>query len=221
MAFEDVGGLAGWVLAVVDRLGYAGIALLVALETFVPPIPSEIVLPASGFLVSRGAMTFAGVLAAATAGSVAGALALYEVGRRMGPARVARWVARRGRWVGVAQDDLDRAQSWFRRRGDWAVLAGRLVPGVRSLVSLPAGLAPMPLGRFLVMTTLGSLAWNALLVGLGWQLGARWDRVEPFVDGAGWAAWTALALLAAWWIARRRRRHRDEAAQGARGAGRA
>lgn len=204
---EDVGGLAGWVLSVIEALGYGGIALLVALETFVPPIPSEVVLPASGFLVSRGALTFTGVLAAATLGSLAGSLALYEMGRRLGPARVERWVARRGRWVGLDPEDLDRAQAWFARHGHWAVLGGRLVPALRSLVSLPAGLARMPVGRFLLLTGLGSLAWNALLLAAGWRLGESWSAIGPYYEKAEWTVWGLVAAWVAWRVVRRRRRH--------------
>lgn len=213
---EDVGGLAGWVLSVVETLGYAGIALLVALETFVPPIPSEVVLPASGFLVSRGEFSFLGVLAAATVGSLAGSLALYALARRLGQARVEGWVERHGRWIGVEPRDLDCAWAWFLRRGSWAVFLGRLVPAVRSLVSLPAGLARMPVGRFALLTGAGSLLWNGLLIAAGWQLGERWGAIGPYYEKVEWAVWGLVLAAFAWHLARRRAAARRDAREGPR-----
>lgn len=208
MATAEAGGAVGWVLAAVATLGYPGLALLVALETFVPPIPSELVLPASGFLVSQGRFSFWGALLSATLGSVVGSLALFLLARGLGAERVDRFVARHGRWVGVDGDDVARADGWFRRRGDWVVLVGRLVPALRSLVSIPAGLYGMPLWRFTLLTALGSLAWNAVLIFAGWRLGESWSLIGPWLDRAGWAVWSAVALLVAWWVARRVRDRR-------------
>lgn len=201
----DVGG---WFVAVVERFGYAGVALLVALENLAPPIPSEVVLPMAGFAVSRGTLTFLGTVLAATVGSVTGALAIYGLGRRVGERRVRGWFDRHGRWLLLSGRDVDRAQGWFDRHGAWAVLLGRLVPGVRSYVSFPAGFARMGLPRFLALTTLGSALWNALLVGLGVQLGARWHLVSGYVDAGGWAVWILIGLALALLAARRWRRAR-------------
>ena len=199
-------GLAEWVVMVVERFGLGGIALLVALESIVPPIPSEVVLPMAGFAVARGSFTFLSVVFAATLGSVTGALALYALGRRVGERRARAWVARHGRWLLVDEEDIDRAEAWFARRGHWAVLVGRLAPGVRSLVSLPAGFVRMPLARFTAYTAVGSLAWNAALVGLGVWLGAQWHVVGPYVDSAGWVVWILVAVLVGIFVVRRRGR---------------
>ncbi|HET6404980.1 MAG TPA: DedA family protein [Candidatus Thermoplasmatota archaeon] len=201
--------LADWVVRVVERFGYAGVALLVAAENLLPPIPSEVVLPMAGFAVSRGTLTFAGVILAATVGSVGGAAVIYAVGRRVGPARVRAWMERRGRRLGVDGRDADRAQAWFDRHGAWTVLLGRLAPGVRSYVSLPAGFAHMPWPRFLLLTALGSAIWNLLLVSAGVALGAQWHRVEPYVEAGGWVVWTLLGLALLAFVVRRRRRAND------------
>lgn len=162
---------------VIYALGYLGLALLLVAENLFPPIPSEVVLPLAGFLVGRGDLSFFGALAAATAGSTAGALILYAMGRWGGR----RLVLRYGRWLRVDRPQLDRAEGWFKRWGDWVVLAARVVPVARSIVSIPAGTAKMPLARFLILTTVGSTVWNALLIGAGVILGANWATVQNWV----------------------------------------
>lgn len=170
-------GLSGWVAEVLTALGAPGVGLLALLETVFPPVPSEVVLPLAGFLAQQGRMGLAAVLVAATVGSVAGALVLYEAARRLGEERAVRLLARLPL---VDASDARAATAWFARYGRWAVLLGRLVPGVRSLVSLPAGAAGMPVVPFAVLTAVGSLVWNALLVGAGYALGTRWEAVEQY-----------------------------------------
>lgn len=160
-----------------ERLGYVGLAAVMVIENLFPPIPSEVVLPLAGYQVSRGGLTFALALGAATVGSLIGALALYGLGRSGGRTLILRF----GPLLRISPAQLQRAEAWFARRGDWVVLLGRMVPGARSLVSVPAGLARMPIGRFCALTILGSLAWNALLIGIGQALGARWTRVGDVI----------------------------------------
>lgn len=195
----ETGGLTGFVLDVVRAIGEAGVALLVLLETVVPPIPSEVVLPFAGALVAEGRFTVTGVIAAATVGSVLGAQLLYEGARRAGEERVTRLLAKVPL---VDADDVERGADWFRRHGTLAVLTGRLVPGVRSLISVPAGAQAMPRLRFVVLTTVGSLAWNAALVGAGVALGRRWRVVEQ------WTGWLDVVLVAGLLIAVARAAHR-------------
>ena len=190
-----------------DAIGEVGIALLVLVEHVVPPIPSEVVLPFAGALVSDGRFSFAGVVLAATIGSVAGGVVLYELGRGVGRERL---LGLATRVPLVTGEDVDRAERWFDRHGRTAVLTGRLVPGVRSLVSLPAGAARMPRGLYVGLTAVGSLVWNALLVGLGVQLGDRWERVERFTGLLD----VVLVALVAWAVLRlghrRWREHRAD-----------
>lgn len=162
---------------VLDQLGYAGLALLMLIETVFPPIPSEAVLPLAGYLAERGDMSFAGVLITSTAGSVVGAMLLYELARHGGRPVV-------GTLMRVGRMDparLAEAEQWFARRGPWVVLFGRCIPGVRSVVSLPAGLLRMPRWQYLALTLLGSAVWNTLLAGTGYLLGNQWHRVEDVV----------------------------------------
>lgn len=169
--------MAQWVFDVVSALGYLGLALLLVAENLFPPIPSEVVLPLAGFLVGQGDLNFWGALVAATVGSVVGAFVLYALGRWGGR----RLVLRYGSWLRVDKESLDRAEGWFRRYGDALVLLARVVPLARSIVSIPAGTAEMPLVRFVALTSIGSAIWNALLIGAGVALGANWEVVQNWV----------------------------------------
>jgi membrane protein DedA with SNARE-associated domain len=192
--------LSDWVTDVIGRLGYLGVALLVALENLFPPIPSEIVLPFAGFVVSDGEATFLGMVLAATIGSVVGALVLYGIAAAIGPERLRRLVVRYGKWLRVTTVDLDRAERWFDRRAVVAVLVGRCVPLVRSLVSIPAGFVRMPLGTFLLYTIVGSVIWNTTLIGAGYLLREQWDRVEPVMDWFQYVVLAGIAFAIAWFV---------------------
>ena len=185
--------IAEWVTGIIEALGYPGLTVLVALENVFPPIPSEVILPLAGFLTGQGRFSFALVLVATTLGSLLGALVLYGIGAAAGQRRVRRLVERYGHWALLTPDDLARAEQWFDRYGRLAVLTGRLVPIVRSLVSIPAGYRRMPLGQFLLLTGAGSMLWNGTLVALGWVLGENWHSIERYV---GWLQYLVLAAVA-------------------------
>src|SRR4051794_9580158 len=153
-------GLTERVTDIIERLGYIGIAGLIALENVFPPIPSEIILPLAGFMAGRGDFLLPAVVVAATIGSVVGALVLYAVGAWLGDKRLHHLVNRYGQFLGVRERDLDRANNWFDRYGATAVFFGRLVPVIRSIVSVPAGIRRMSLGQFLLYTAVGSTIWN-------------------------------------------------------------
>ncbi len=189
---------ARWVVEIFEAFGYVGVALLVAAEVVIPPIPSEVILPLAGFLTSQGQVSFVGMVAAATVGSVFGALVLYAVGYSLGPARLRRFVDRYGRFLFVSVDDLERSQAWFNRHGARAVLIGRCVPLVRSLISVPAGLTRMPLYQFVLYTALGSGAWNGLLIGVGWALGEQWDLARQYARLFGQLALVLMAGGIVW-----------------------
>lgn len=173
--------LTGWVTDVVNGLGYLGIAFLVALENVFPPIPSELVLPLAGFVAGRGDASLVGMVLASLAGSIVGAWVLYGLAAGIGPVRLRSLVVRFGRWFGVREEDLDRAERWFDQHSGAAVLIGRCVPLVRSLVSLPAGFRRMSPVRFTVFTLVGSGLWNIALIGAGAILGDRWREVGDVV----------------------------------------
>lgn len=187
--------------SLVDTAHGVGLAGVMAVESVVPPIPSEVVLPLAGALVAGGQLSFLVALLAATVGSVIGAWALYTLGRFGGrPALI-----RLGPLLHLDQTRLARMEAWFARRGDWLVLAGRLVPGLRAVVSVPAGMGRMPLWRFLLLTAIGSLVWNAGLIGVGAALAARWAEVAAVVAPASayLLAVSAALVPALWWLRRR------------------
>ncbi|MFJ6778946.1 DedA family protein [Streptomyces yangpuensis] len=188
---EPAGGFAGWATDLVDTMGGPGAGLAIALENLFPPLPSEVILPMTGFAAGQGVLTLASALFWTTLGSVAGALALYWLGALFGRERMhAIWA----RLPLVKASDLVRTEEWFVRHGTKAVFLGRMVPIFRSLVSVPAGVERMPLPVFLMLTTLGSLIWNGVLVMAGYWLGDRWDLVEGYV---GVLSKVVLALVAA------------------------
>jgi membrane protein DedA with SNARE-associated domain len=188
------------VIDLMERLGEPGAGLAVALENLFPPLPSEVVLPVAGFAASRGDISLVGAIAWTTAGSLVGALLLYLIGAWFGRDRI-RALATRLPLVKLS--DLDKAERWFERHGTKAVLIGRLIPIVRSLISIPAGVARMRLLSFAGLTALGSLVWNATLIGAGYQLGERWHLVETYVGVLQKFVILAVAVLAVWFVVAR------------------
>jgi membrane protein DedA with SNARE-associated domain len=178
--------LATWVQDVIEQLGYLGVALLVVLENVFPPIPSEIVLPFSGFVAQRGSDSVVLMILAATVGSVIGALIMYWIAAIIGDERLHAFTRKFGKWVQIREADLTRAEEWFDRHAVSAVLVGRCVPLIRSVVSIPAGFRRMKLIPYIAYTFLGSLVWNIALVGAGAILGENWERVEPVVEAFQW-----------------------------------
>lgn len=171
-----------WIEHIITTLGYVGIALVMLLENVFPPIPSELVMPFAGFLVAEGTFTFPGILVAGTLGSVLGALVLYYLGLWADEPIVRRFIRRYGKFFWLAERDFDQALKLFGRYGTAIVFFGRLMPLVRSLISIPAGMNRMPLGSFLLYTTLGSAIWSGLLGYAGMVVGAHWDGVLVWVD---------------------------------------
>lgn len=189
----------------VTTAGYPGLFAAMVAENLFPPIPSELVLPLAGFEAYAGNLVFVWAVLAATAGSLAGALLLYAIGFYGGRPVVFRY----GRILRVGPKDVDRAEVWFERWGSWVVLGARVVPIARSVVSIPAGMARMPIGRFVFLTVLGSLAWNLILVGAGYQLGANWrevtDTAERYSSVMKVVAVLATMALIVWAVRRRKR----------------
>jgi membrane protein DedA with SNARE-associated domain len=187
--------VAEWVISVIETLGYLGLTVLVALENIFPPIPSELILPLAGFLTGQDRLSFPLVLVATTLGSLLGALLLYGIGMAAGQRGIRRLFERYGHWALLTSEDLTRAENWFDRYGPVAVFIGRLVPVVRSLVSIPAGYRRMPLGQFLLLTGFGSALWNGALVSLGWALGENWRQIEEYVAWLQYLVIAAVAVL--------------------------
>jgi len=207
-AAPELTGLAGWVVGVIETLGPAGVGLVVALENLFPPIPSEVVLPVAGYVASQGQMSLVWAIVAATLGAVAGAWVLYGLGAWFGRARLRRWLER----IPLMEvEDLDKAEAWFDRHGGAAVLIGRCVPIVRSLVSVPAGLERMPQVRFLLYTAIGSAVWNSLLIVGGYLLGSQWQDVGHYSDYINYAVYAAIVIVVVRFVWTRLRRRRTAA----------
>ena len=173
--------------------GLGGLVLLAFLENVFLPLPSEVILPLAGCMAGLGQLPLPGVIVAGTLGAVAGALPLYYGGRLLGEKRLG-FVRRHGRWFALGPEDFDRVDRWFEHHGSAAVFFCRLLPGVRSLISLPAGMARMPLLPFLLMTAAGSVVWTTVLASVGYLLGSRFHLVAEYLDPV---AWTVLAGVTA------------------------
>lgn len=193
-----------WIKHIMDGLGYPGIALLMFLENVFPPIPSELIMPLAGFTTIDGELSFFGVVAAGTVGSVAGALPLYYLGKLVGQERLIAWADRYGRWLAVSGRDIVRTRDWFDRHGGKTVLICRLVPGVRSLISIPAGITRMPLVPFLLYTTIGAALWAALLAFAGRLLGENYGRVNTLLGPVTYVVIGGLVVAGVVWVVRRK-----------------
>ena len=184
-----------WITRVIGRLGYVGVASLTFLENLFPPIPSELVIPLAGYVAAGGDLRIGLVILTGSIGSLAGATVWYALGRRVGEARLRAWVDRHGKWLTLSSEDVDEAQQWFVRHGRAAVFIGRLMPGVRTFVSLPAGFTTMPLAPFLLYSALGTVLWTAALAYAGVVLQANFAIVSDYINVATNVLLVVLGLL--------------------------
>ncbi|ROS59524.1 membrane protein DedA with SNARE-associated domain [Frigoribacterium sp. PhB160] len=202
----ELDGLVGVAARVIDALGEWGVGLLTFVETVFPPIPSEIVLPLAGFLAGSGDMNLVLLIVLSTLGAYVGALVLYGLGARIG---LERSIALLSKLPLVDREDFEKAAAWFRRHGRSAVFFGRLVPGVRSLISLPAGAERMPLASFSLFTVVGSGLWNGLLISLGAALGTQYELIDRYAKYLDYVVYAAFAGVVAWLVVRALRRRRS------------
>jgi membrane protein DedA with SNARE-associated domain len=196
-AASDEGGITGFLLDLVDRLGPVGVGMAILAETVIPPIPSEAVLGLAGVLIRGGEMNVVPVVLFATLGSVLGAIFFYFLGKALGPRRSHAFL---DRLPLVETEDVDRTFEWFEKHGRSAVFFGRMVPIVRSFVSVPAGVVRMPFGQFLLYTAAGSLIWNSLLIGLGVAAG---DFIQNNLKYFDYAVVVVVVLAVGWMVYRR------------------
>ncbi|KJL24958.1 hypothetical protein RN51_00777 [Microbacterium oxydans] len=195
-------GLTGFAADVLTALGDVGVGVLVFLEVLIPPIPSEVILPFAGYLSQSGSLNLGWLIFWSTAASWLGALLLYWLGAGIGMDRAVRMLAATKL---VSRSDLDRGTEWFVRSGAWTVLVGRMVPGVRSLISIPAGASRMNLVTFSVYTIIGSGLWNALLLGVGAALGSQHEKLEQYLGYLDYAVYSAIAIALVVLVVRRMR----------------
>jgi membrane protein DedA with SNARE-associated domain len=208
VAGSETSAIAGWVVDVIESIGAPGVGALIALENVFPPIPSEIILPFAGFSASQGDLNAVLAWIAATLGALAGAYLLYGVGALVGYQRIHR-LAGKPWFLLFSQNDLDRGERAFDRHGTKVVLLGRFVPFLRSIVSVPAGMAHMPLWRFTALTLLGSGIWNALFIFAGYRLGDRWEQVQRYLQPFSYLV-GALLLIGLAYLITRKIRHRND-----------
>lgn len=171
-----------WITNIMEQFGYAGIFFMMALENVFPPIPSEIVLPFGGFMTTNSDLTVTGVIITATSGSVLGAIILYGIGLLIDVERLEKIVDRWGHIVRINKEDIRKADKWFDKYGYWTVLFCRMIPLIRSLISVPAGMSNMNFTLFLLFTLIGTLIWNVILIMIGVVLGENWSSILEFMD---------------------------------------
>lgn len=195
-----------WITNTISSLGYLGIGLLMFFENLFPPIPSELIMPLAGFTVARGQMQFIPAIAAGVLGTVIGALPWYYAGKILGTERLQQLADKYGKWISISSKDITKADRWFARHGSKAVFFCRLVPGVRTLISLPAGISGMHLIPFLLYSTLGTLLWVGLLTYLGYVLGDNYELVDEYLGPVSKIVVVTLVIAFILWVVRKNMR---------------
>lgn len=195
-----------WITNTMHSLGYVGIGLLMFLENLFPPIPSELIMPLAGFTVAQGKMNFVLAVVAGVVGTVLGALPWYYAGKVLGEKRLRRLADQYGKWVAMSGNDLDKANAWFNKHGAKAVFFCRLVPGVRTVISLPAGISAMPIVPFLLFSTAGTTLWVLFLTGLGYLLGNNYYLVDDYLGPVSKLVLVALVAAFVFWVVKRKQK---------------
>ncbi|EAC2401535.1 DedA family protein [Listeria monocytogenes] len=184
-----------WITSIMADFGYIGIFVLIMVENLFPPIPSEIILTFGGFMTTVTSLNVVMVIIVATLGSVVGAILLYKVASYFGKERLTKIVLKYGRILRLKESDIERAENFFLKYGSWAVFLCRMIPLIRSLISIPAGMTKMKMSKFLILTTAGSLLWNTVLIGLGAMLGESWNEIVVFMDSFSTIIYSIIAIL--------------------------
>jgi membrane protein DedA with SNARE-associated domain len=196
-----------WTIRLIDQTGYVGIFLLMFLETIFPPIPSEVIMPVAGARAARGPLTLWGVIASGTAGAMLGNLFWYALARVIGMRRFRPFIGKYGRWLTMDWDDVEKAERMFGRFGGLIVSVGRMLPTIRSVISIPAGLLSMRLKSFLLWSTLGTMVWTAALASAGWGLGKAFKDIEKVLGPLSTAVIVAIVAAYLWRQLTWRKRH--------------
>lgn len=201
-----------WITNLMNSMGYMAIVFLMFLENVFPPIPSELIMPLAGFTATQGKLTFVGVAIAGTLGSVLGALPLYFIGKIIGEERLKNWADKHGKWLTVSREDIEKSKAWFDKHGAVAVIIGRLVPGIRSLISVPAGIGQMNLSLFMLYTAIGAGVWSTVLAYLGFLLGGSYDKVEKFLSPATYVVLGIVVLVYIYRVVQQNRKEKAASA---------
>jgi membrane protein DedA with SNARE-associated domain len=198
--------LTEWIPQIMNQMGYLGIAILMFLENLFPPIPSELIMPLAGFTVSQGKMEFLPAVIAGVVGTVLGAYPWYYLGKVVSEERLEHLADKYGKWISVSAKDIHKANNWFNRHGGKAVFLCRLVPGVRTLISLPAGINGMPLLPFTLYSTVGTTLWVGFLTAIGYKLGNNYELVDEYLGPVSKIVLASLIIFFLLWVARKRLR---------------
>jgi len=202
-----------WIMNLIGSMGYFGIVFLMFIENVFPPIPSEFIMPLAGFMVTQNKFSLVGIIIAGTLGSVIGALPLYYLGKTLGEERIKKFADRHGKWLTLSREDVDKSKKWFDRHGAGAVFFCRLVPGIRSFISIPAGINRMNILSFLFFTVLGSTIWTSILAYAGYFLGSNFREVEKYLDVVTYVVFGSIIVLYLWRIFKSGKKKESETAK--------
>ena len=189
-----------WVIQIIERLGYFGIAFLMFLDNVFPPIPSEIIMPSAGYTASRGELQIIGVIIAGSLGSILAAALLYALGRKISHTALFGWTDRYGKYLLIKTKDLQNALDWFEKYGHRVVFFGRMIPAVRSLISIPAGMSHMPFWKFMLYSSLGTIIWTAFLAGVGFYFGQNQQFMFTIMHRVGYVILALTIAFFVWWF---------------------
>ena len=189
-----------WIISIMEQLGYFGIALLMFLDNVFPPIPSEVIMPSAGFAASKGQLLLSGVIIAGSIGSLVAAALLYWVGRKIPNQNIFNWVDRYGKYLFIKSEDVKKALDWFEKYGHRVVFFGRMVPAVRSLISIPAGMSHMPFWKFMLYSSVGSIIWTTFLACVGYYFGNNIELMQQIFSRVGYVIITIVLILVAYFF---------------------
>lgn len=188
-----------WIVGIIEKLGYFGIAFLMFVDNVFPPIPSEIIMPSAGYTASRGQLHIVGVIMAGSIGSILAAALLYAIGRKISHAALFRWADRYGKYLFIKSKDIQKALDWFEKYGHRIVFFGRMVPAVRSLISIPAGMSQMPFLKFMLYSSLGTIIWTTFLAYVGFYFGENQQVMSMIMQRVGYVILVIVLIFAVWW----------------------
>jgi len=189
-----------WIISIMEQLGYFGIALLMFLDNVFPPIPSEVIMPSAGFAASKGQLLLSGVIIAGSIGSLVAAALLYWVGRKIPNQSIFNWVDRYGKYLFIKSEDVKKALDWFEKYGHRVVFFGRMVPAVRSLISIPAGMSHMPFWKFMLYSGVGTIIWTTFLACVGYYFGNNIELMQQIFSRVGYVIITIVLILVAYFF---------------------
>lgn len=197
-----------WILNLMHQLGYIGIMILMFLDNIIPPIPSEVIMPTAGYTASQGQLSLLGVIIAGCIGSLVAAAALYWLGTKCPNHKIFQFCDQYGRYIGINGQDMQQALDWFEKRGHIIVLTGRMMPAIRSLISVPAGMSGMPFSKFMFYTTLGTIPWTTFLALVGYYFGQNKALMAQIFSEFSVVMLVVMAIIISIWLWKKYKKRR-------------